>query len=43
MDSFAVCDDLVSHYVDHLHMKDSSIPIERTMILIDFSRAKQSM
>lgn len=43
MDSFAVCDDLVSHYVDHLYMKDPSSPVERTMILIDFSRTKQSI
>lgn len=43
MDSFAVCDELVSHYVDHLHMNKPSTPVERTMILIDFSKTKQSI
>lgn len=43
MDSFAVCDELVSHYVDHLYMKDSSSPVDRTMLLIDFSKTKQDI
>ena len=43
MDSFAVCDDLVSHYVDHLRMKENSLPVERTVILIDFSKTKQNI
>lgn len=43
MDSFAVCDKLVSHYVDHLHMEKPSTPVERTMILIGFSKTRQSI
>lgn len=43
MDSFSVCDEMVSHYVDHLSMQSPGSPVERAMILIDFSRTIQSI
>ena len=43
MDSFAVCDEKVSHYVDHLQTIENGKIAERAMILIDFSFTKQAI
>lgn len=44
LESFAVYDNAVSHYVDHLIKIDpTGEPAQRTMILIDFSLTKQNI
>ncbi|MEH8028498.1 2OG-Fe dioxygenase family protein [Gallibacterium anatis] len=43
MDSFAVCDEKVSHYVDHLQTIENGKIAERAMILIGFSFTKQAI
>lgn len=43
LESFAVCDEKVSHYVDHINTIEKGKMAERAMILIDFSFTKQAI
>ncbi|CAQ82333.1 MULTISPECIES: 2OG-Fe dioxygenase family protein [Photorhabdus] len=43
LESFAVCDELVSHYISHITLKEDDGEAERSMILIDFSMTKQDI
>ncbi|AWK14490.1 2OG-Fe dioxygenase family protein [Candidatus Fukatsuia symbiotica] len=44
LDSFAVCDEAVSHYVSPIYkIKDSNGKAERCIILIDYSKTKQDI